>query len=196
MKATILKKWTVVGLALFIGTATFAENYKVDASASNVSWLGKKVTGEHSGTISIEKGTLQVEEGVIKGGTVSIDMNSLKCTDLTDAEYNQKLVGHLKSDDFFAVETNPTATLVLKDVKKSGDEYTFSGDLTIKGITKPITFKGTSSAENGAVKVTGDLTIDRSDYDVKYGSSSFFDNLGDKMIYDEFTLKFALIAKK
>jgi polyisoprenoid-binding protein YceI len=109
---------------------------------------------------------------------------------------NQKLVGHLKSDDFFSVETHPTATLVLTNVKKSGSNYTFKGDLTIKGTTKPVSFQASSTTESDAVKVEGELVIDRSDFDVRYGSKSFFDNLGDKMIYDDFTLSFVVVAKK
>lgn len=196
MKTTMIKKWAVLSLALFVGSAVYADNYVVDASKSTVGWHGKKVTGEHNGAIDIKEGSLEVVDGEIKGGTVSIDMQSITNEDISDDGMNQKLVGHLKSDDFFSVETHPTATLVLTDVKKSGSNYTFKGDLTIKGITKPVSFEGTSSTKSDAVEVKGQLTIDRSDFDVRYGSKSFFDNLGDKMIYDDFTLSFVVVAKK
>lgn len=196
MKTRGIKKWAVLSLALLVSSAVFAGNYVVDASNSTVGWHGKKVTGEHYGTIDIKEGSLEVVDGEIKGGTVSIDMQSISNEDITDAEMKGKLVGHLKSDDFFSVETHPTATLVLTDVKKSGSNYTLTGDLTIKGTTKPVSFQASSTTEGDAVKVEGELVIDRSDYDVRYGSKSFFDNLGDKMIYDDFTLNFVVVAKK
>ncbi len=196
MKTNEIRKWVVLSLALLVSTAVFAGNYVVDASKSTVAWNGKKVTGEHYGAIDIKEGSLEVVDGEIKGGTVSIDMQSISVEDITDAEMNGKLVGHLISDDFFSVETYPTATLVLTDVIKSGSDYTFKGDLTIKGTTKPVSFKGTSSTKSDSVEVKGELTIDRSEYNVRYGSKSFFDNLGDKMIYDDFTLDFLVVAKK
>jgi polyisoprenoid-binding protein YceI len=197
MKTKISKKWAVLIVALFIAPAVFAGNYDVDPSGSSVKWLGKKVTGEHNGTINIKEGTLEVVDGEVKSGTVLVDMQSIANEDLKDQSYNQKLVGHLKSDDFFSVETYPTAKLVLTDVKKTGDKYTFTGDLTIKGITNPVTFNATSSTgSDDVVQLNGDVTIDRTKYNVKYGSSSFFDNLGDKVIYDDFKLDFVLVAKK
>ncbi|WP_430973078.1 YceI family protein [Sunxiuqinia rutila] len=196
MKTLKLKKWAVLSLAILVSSAVFAGNYVVDASNSTVSWNGKKVTGEHYGSIDIKEGSLEVVDGEVKGGTVVIDMQSIKNEDLTNEEYNQKLVGHLKSDDFFSVETHPTASLVLTEVKKSGNSYTFTGDLTIKGTTKPVSFQATSTTQSGGVTLEGKLVIDRSDYDVRYGSKSFFDNLGDKMIYDDFTLDFVVVAKK
>lgn len=196
MKTMKLKKWATLGVALLFGTAVLAGNYEIDVKASHVGWHGKKVTGEHNGAISVKDGSLEVVDGKIKSGTISIDMQSITNEDITNEEYNQKLVGHLKSDDFFGVETYPTATLVLTEVKQSGSNYTFTGDLTIKGITKAITFEGTSESGSSAVTVTGKLIIDRSDYNVRYGSSSFFDNLGDKMIHDDFTLTYKIVAKK
>ncbi|WP_321286642.1 YceI family protein [uncultured Sunxiuqinia sp.] len=196
MKTMNFKKWTILGIALVFSSAVIAGNYVIDTSSSNVDWLGKKVTGEHSGSIDIKEGSLEVASGVIKGGTVIIDMQSIVNEDIEDADYKAKLEGHLKSEDFFSVERFPTAKLVLTDVKKSGDEYSFTGNLTIKGITKPVSFKGKSLADGDHVKVEGAIIIDRSDYDVKYGSSSFFDNLGDKMIYDDFTLNYVLVANK
>ena len=196
MKTMNFKKWTILGIALIFSSAVIAGNYVIDTSSSNVDWFGKKVTGEHNGSINIKEGSLEVASGAIKGGTVIIDMQSITNEDVENEDYKAKLEGHLKSEDFFSVEKFPTAKLVLTDVEKSGDEYSFTGDLTIKGITKPVSFKGKSLADADHVKVGGAITIDRSDYDVKYGSSSFFDNLGDKMIYDDFTFNYVLVAKK
>ncbi|MBL7970459.1 MAG: YceI family protein, partial [Prolixibacteraceae bacterium] len=128
------------------------------------------------------------------GGKVVIDMQSIVVEDIKDAGTNAKLVGHLKSDDFFSVATHPTAELNVTKVVSNGDSHTFTGNLTIKGITNPATFTATSSKEGKATVYKGTLTIDRSKYNVRYGSNSFFDNLGDKAIYDEFTLDFNLVV--
>lgn len=185
-----IKSLAAVVLALTLTTSVFAGTQKVDTAKSTVKWLGKKVTGEHSGTIGIKEGALEVNGGKVTGGKVVIDMNSIADTDLTDANWNAKLVGHLKSDDFFGVATYPTAELVITKV----DGNNFSGNLTIKGVTNPASFTATPSKEGKSTTYKGTLTIDRSKYNVKYGSKSFFENLGDKVIYDEFTLDFSLVV--
>ncbi|HKJ42996.1 MAG TPA: YceI family protein [Sunxiuqinia sp.] len=191
------KKMLAMVLLSFVSAPNvIAEKLNVDTKESSVKWLGKKVTGEHYGSIAVKEGTLKVSDGEIKGGKIFIDMQSIENKDLTDAEYNQKLVGHLKSEDFFSVEKFPTAELVLTDVENRGDGYDFTGDLTIKGITHPVQFSGTSTTEKDGIKVEGSLTVNRSKYNVRYGSKSFFANLGDKVIYDDFKLDFVLVAKK
>ena len=187
-----IKSLGLLVLALTLTTAVFAGSQKVDVAKSSVKWLGKKVTGEHSGTINIKEGNLEVANGKVTGGKVVIDMSTLANTDLTDAGMNGKLVGHLKSDDFFGVATYPTAELVITKVEGN----TFSGNLTIKGTTNPASFTATSAKDGKTTVYKGTLTVDRSKYNVKYGSKSFFDNLGDKVIYDEFTLDFSLVVSE
>ena len=189
-----IKLFGVFVLALTLTTTAFAGSQKVDAAKSSVKWLGKKVTGQHNGTIAIKEGSLEVEKGKVTGGKVVIDMQSIVVEDIKDAGTNAKLVGHLKSDDFFSVATNPTAELNVTKVVSNGNSHTFTGNLTIKGITNPATFTATSAKEGKATVYKGTLTIDRSKYNVRYGSNSFFDNLGDKAIYDEFTLDFNLVV--
>ena len=189
-----IKSLGVFVLAFSLTTAVFAGTQKVDVSKSTVKWLAKKVTGEHSGTIGIKDGNLEVTGGKVTGGKVVIDMNSIADVDLTDANWNAKLVGHLKSDDFFAVATFPTADLVITKVEGSGNNLTFSGNLTIKGVTNPASFTTTASKDGMNTVYTGTLVVDRSKFNVKFGSKSFFENLGDKVIYDEFTLDFSLVA--
>jgi len=197
MKTMKLKTVFILLIALGLSSATFAETYKVDKTKSTVKWLGKKVTGQHNGTISFSEGTLQVTNGKPTGGEFVIDMNSIVNEDLTDATWNQKLIGHLKSDDFFGVEKFPTAKLVLTNVTaKGGNKYLFKGNLTIKGITNPAEFEASVSMNGNSVSAEGTLVIDRSKYDVRYGSGKFFDNLGDKTIYDDFTLDFKVVASK
>lgn len=185
-----LKSLAILVLAFALTTTAFAETQKVDVAKSSVKWVGKKVTGEHHGTIGIKEGSLEVSKGKVTGGKVVIDMNSIVNEDLTDAGYNAKLIGHLKSDDFFSVATFPTSELVITKVEGT----TFSGNLTIKGITNPASFTATSAKDGKSTVYKGTLTIDRSKYNVRYGSKSFFDNLGDKVIYDEFTLDFSLVV--
>lgn len=189
-----LKSLAIFALALSLSTSVFAGSQKVDAAKSSVKWLAKKVTGQHTGTIAIKEGNLVVDKDKITSGKVVIDMNSIVDLDLTDAGYNAKLIGHLKSPDFFEVATFPTAELAINKVDSNGNSYTFSGNLTIKGITNPASFTATSVKVGKTTTYTGTLAIDRSKFNVRYGSKSFFDNLGDKVINDEFTLDFVLVV--
>lgn len=157
---------------------------EVNTSSSTLTWKGYKVTGSHTGTIGIQSGHLEFDGEKLIGGEFVINMSSLVSTDLSGGG-KAKLEGHLKSDDFFGVEKFPTAKLVFTKVQADGkNAYEVTGDLTIKGITKSVTFE---VAVFGS-KATADLTIDRSKFDVRYGSGSFFDNLGDKTIYDDFKI--------
>jgi polyisoprenoid-binding protein YceI len=167
----------------------------VNVAESKVVWLGKKVTGEHTGNISLASGDLEIKDGKLAGGSFVVDMTSITNTDIENEEYNAKLVGHLKSDDFFGVEKYPTANFVIKNVKMhTNTKYHVTGDMTIKGKTQKIDFPIEISVMEGKAVASASVTIDRSKYDVKYGSGSFFDDLGDKMIYDDFTLSITLVA--
>ncbi|WP_419212282.1 YceI family protein [Maribacter sp. X9] len=175
---------TFFGVSAFASTPIEKEKKQVKVSESTVTWKGYKVTGSHEGTIDLKSGYLEMENGKLTGGEFVVDMTSINNTDL-DADSQGKLEGHLKSDDFFGVANHPTAKLVFTSVKPMNkDSYTVTGDLTIKETTKPITFV-VSVYKN---KATATMKIDRAEYDVRYGSGSFFDNLGDKTIYDEFDL--------
>jgi len=191
-----IKSLAVFVLALSLTSTVFAGSQNVDTAKSSVKWLAKKVTGQHTGTISVKEGNLVVENGKITGGKVVVDMNSIADVDLTDATWNAKLIGHLKSDDFFSVATFPTAELVVTKVENNGDNYTFSGNLTIKGVTNPASFTATSAKDGKNITYKGTLVVDRSKFNVRYGSKSFFDNLGDKVIYDEFNLDFNLVVSE
>ena len=157
---------------------------EVKANESTVAWKAYKVTGSHTGTVDLKSGGLVFDNGILKGGEFIVDMTSITCTDL-EAEYKQKLEVHLKSDDFFSAASYETAKLVFTNSKPTGkNSYEVTGELTIKGITKPVTFDVSVYGS----KATATLKIDRAQYDVRFGSGSFFDNLGDKTIYDEFDL--------
>lgn len=163
----------------------------VDTSKSKVEWLGKKVTGEHKGTIQVKSGNLEMKEGKLTGGNVVIDMTTIKTTDLS-GEWADKLNNHLNSPDFFNTADHKEATLKVTKVEAKGKgKYNVTGDLTIKKITKPVTFTVTESKGN----FKGKIKFDRTKYDVKYKSGSFFEGLGDKMIYDDVELDFTLATK-
>lgn len=186
MKKTIKNLVFVAFVAILTFSFTTIEKEKKEIKTDNskVVWKGYKVTGSHEGTINIESGSLTFDGDKLTGGEFVIDMTSLISTDLT-GDYKGKLEGHLKSDDFFGVANHPTATLVFTEVSISGkNAYNVTGDLTIKGKTNPISFIISIYGK----KATTSLKIDRTKYDVKYGSTSFFDNLKDKAIYDEFDL--------
>lgn len=194
MKTMKIKSLAVLVLALSLTTSVFAGILKVDAAKSTVKWLGKKVTGEHTGTVALKEGSLVSENGKVTSGKIVMDMTTIVDKDLTDAEWNAKLIGHLKSDDFFAVATHPTSELVLTKVESNGSTSVFTGNLTIKGITNPVTFNATSSKDGKNTSFVGTMTIDRTKFNMKFGSKSFFENLGDKVVYDDFTLDFNLVV--
>ncbi len=180
---------------LVFSYSAFSKEYKVNSTSSTLEWEAKKVTGQHHGTIAFSEGTLSVEHKKITGGKVAVDMNTIVNTDLTDAGYNQKLIGHLKSDDFFGVAKFPQSFLEVKNVApKSGNVYHFTADLTIKGITAPVEFDAEVTNASGQITATGTMVVNRTKYGIKYGSGSFFQGLGDKVIYDDFVLKFKLVA--
>jgi polyisoprenoid-binding protein YceI len=169
----------------------------VDPAASQVTWKGYKVTGSHEGTITVKDGNLEFTDGQLTGGDFAIDMATIKTTDLSGGSA-AKLEGHLKSPDFFGVEKFPTATFKITKVVSRGTpgDYRVTGDLTIKESTEEIKFNTKVTEADGLYTATADLTIDRTDFDVRYGSGSFIDNLGDKTIYDEFELGIKLVTKK
>lgn len=186
----------VIGILILLpGGSVFSKEYRVIPASSTLEWQAKKVTGQHVGTIAFGDGTLNVGHKNITGGKLAVDMNTIVDTDLTDNGYKQKLIGHLKSDDFFGVAKFPQATLEVKKVEPKSDHlYHFTADLTIKGITAPVEFDAEVNDLSGQITATGSMTVNRTKYGIKYGSGSFFEGLGDKMIYDDFTLKFKLVA--
>ena len=175
-------------LSFFMMLPAHAEKKKVNTVKSTIIWTGKKVTGQHHGSVQLESGWFKIEDNKIVDGNFVIDMKSI-IDDDQEGDMKAKLEKHLKSDDFFGVEKHPTSTL-----KITGSDainaigFNISGDLTIKGITHPVNFK----AKEIDGKYIATLVVDRSKYDVRYRSASFFDNLGDKVIYDDFTLEIVL----
>lgn len=199
MKMKLTKMtFAAVVVALSVAFVQAVTNYTADVKKSTIKWEGKKIVGGgHDGKINIKSGKLALDGKVLKGGEFVIDMNSMTCDDLTDAEYNGKLIGHLKSDDFFGTDKHPEAKFIIKSVTAKGDDkYDVKGDLTIKGKTNSVEFPATVKVNGNTVTANAAISVDRSKFDVKYGSGSFFDNLGDKAIDDIFTLNVSLVANK
>ncbi len=164
--------------------------YKIDNQKSKITWIGKKVTGQHAGTINLEEGIFALKGNKIASGSFTIDMMSLK-----DGEGNEKLEGHLKSDDFFATDKNPKANFVTSKIEsKGGDQYVVKGNLTIKGITNEIEFPATIQIANGQISAKAKILVDRTKFDIKFRSGNFFQNLGDKAIEDNFELNVDLVG--
>ena len=169
--------------------------YAINTEESTIGWYGNKaiVEGEHNGNVSLKSGELVLTEGVVVGGSFVVDMNTITNEDLEDEEMNAKLVGHLKADDFFGVEANPEASLVIKSV----DGENITADVTIKGVTKEVTFPASVTEEEGVVTAEAEIAINRTEFGIKYGSKNFFADLVDEyVISDGIKLTVALTATK
>lgn len=202
-----MRKVLSIAMAIFMASSVAFAGYdngdktklNVDGKRSTIVWVGEKVTGSHTGNLNILKGEISLEGNMISAAKIIMDMRSITCTDLEDPEYNAKLIGHLKSSDFFSVEEHATAEFNLnKFTPEKGEEgmYTVKGTLTIKGISHPISFPAKVDIKEGALMATADLSFDRSLYDIRYGSGSFFEGLGDNLIYDDVKVSFDLKASK
>ena len=167
------------------------EVYKIDTGKSKLTWIGKKVTGQHTGGINLAEGNLSVTSKKVTGGSFAIDMTSI-----TDVDKNERLVGHLKSDDFFSTEKNPKATFVITTITGDKEQYTVKGNLTIKGITNEVEFPATIQKVGNELTAKAKILVDRTKFDIKFRSGNFFENLGDKAIEDNFELNVELVANQ
>ncbi len=190
--------WSVAVAATLVSSGAAAEAFQIDTAGSKVEWTGSKVVGGgHVGTLQLKSGEIQYEKNAPKSAAVVVDMKSIKNSDLTDPQWNKKLVDHLHSGDFFDTAKFPEANLKIASFKKVDKEnYDLEGTLTIKGITKPIRLKAKTVAEKDQItRIVADLEFDRTDFEVRYGSGKFFENLGDKMISDKVQVKVELKTK-
>ena len=195
IKMSFIAVTTVTAFAFTTTNAKKDTAYAIDTKATTATWLGKKVTGEHTGGISISKGNISSDGKNITGGTIEFDMNSITNTDVTDKAYHDKLIGHLKSDDFFSTEKNPTVKFEISKVTlKSGNDYDVVGKLTIKGITNEISFPALIKMDAKTIVTIAKITVNRTKFDIKYGSASFFESIGDKAISDDFELNVNVVA--
>ncbi|WP_295181206.1 YceI family protein [uncultured Christiangramia sp.] len=179
-----------------------AVEYKVDTTASTIEWQGSKPTGNHTGTIAVKEGTFMATDSTIQSGTFVIDMQSIEVTDL-EGEEKSNLEAHLmgtvegKEGDFFNVQEYPEATFEVTGITEEEGTTMLQGNLTMKEVTKNISFPVTISKNNDTYTISSkDFSIDRTKWNVNYGSKSVFEGLGDKFINDEIQLTINLEAKK
>jgi polyisoprenoid-binding protein YceI len=190
MKQTTMKKLfksAALMMSTFLTLSVMASNpgEPKPVKSSSVSWTASKVTGTHSGIISLGQSHLEMEGERVVGGRIEVDMSTIVVTDL-EGEYKTKLEDHLKTDDFFGVAQYPTASLDITGSTANDDgSQQVTGNITIKGVTQPISF--TMSFKGNYA--TAELNIDRTKFGIRYGSGSFIENLGDKAINDEFQLR-------
>lgn len=187
----IFKTLLVISVIISAFAFTNSKKEKVTIKESSISWEGKKVIGSsHTGTIDLKEGYFEIEDDLFVGGKFVIDMKSIAATNMDSEEYKLKLENHLKSADFFGVEEFPTATLEIDGVGQLTEarHYEVHGTLTIKGISKPIVFNISSEDRIATIH----LEIDRSEFNVRYGSGSFFKGLGDRAISNIFELEITL----
>ena len=184
-------------LTLFtMATQPHVDNVRVNTENSTVKWKGSKISSSHEGTVNIIKGALNIDHGILVGGQFSIDMQSLATTDMSE-EYNKKLDGHLKNEDFFNVPEFPTASItIMNAVRGSGNSYKIIANLTIKGITHPISFAADVNVNGKNFLATAKIKIDRTKWDIKYNSGNYFKDLGDKLILDEVEFDIYLLSVK
>jgi polyisoprenoid-binding protein YceI len=167
------------------------QKFVIVSTQSNIDWVGKKVTGAHNGTIAVKEGELILNGGNLTGGKFVIDTTSIKILDVTDPATNAQFFGHLASDDFFSIDKHPEAILEITSI--SGNHV--EGDLTIKGITHPVSFDVAVNVNGDVLSATGKLVIDRTKYEMKFRSGNFFKDLGDTLIYNDFELNVNVTAK-
>lgn len=166
------------------------QNFEISVDQSTIAWTGRQVTGSNSGSIAIKQGTLIVTDGKLTGGRIVVDVTSIKALSLSDAASNDQLTTHLASDDFFSSAQYPEATYEITSVTNNHVD----GNLTIKGITNEIGFDATVNINGKSLTASAMIVIDRTKYNIKYRSGNFFQNLGDKLMYNDFELNVNLTA--
>ena len=171
--------------------------HKVDLSKSKITWKGYKPTGTHNGLVNLKEGGVEYEGNKIKNAYFIFDMKSITCLDIpADDDYNQKLVKHLNSPDFFDTENHPTAMFTLAEITGDAGQTNFVGDLTLKGITKSVSFPVNITEVEGGLQVSAKpFMVDRTEFNIQYKSKKFFDNLKDKFINDKFEIAFDISLK-
>jgi len=192
------EKGPAVADLIYVGTAN--DTLIVDLENSTINWIGRKVAGEHSGTLNLSDGFIIWDGKSITGGKITVDMNSIKNTDIESPKWKQKIEGHLKDEDFFHTDSFPHAILEIKrqttimDENKTIHEGVIA-DLTIRGITHEIKFPFILTQSKNILTGEGSVDIDRTLYNIQYKSGKFFDDLGDRLIYDDFTTQFRVKTK-
>ncbi len=170
--------------------------FKIQQTSSTVNWTGKKVLGLHTGSINIANGFIEMTDNNMLSGEIEIDMTTIVITDIEDKKTHDEFLAHLLNDDFFSVDKFKTAKLTIIGATKIAiNQFKIDGNLTIKDITHPVSFIATVEVFTDFLHSLGEIVIDRTLYNIRYGSGKFIDNLGNKLIYDDFVLQFKLVGQ-
>jgi len=190
-----MKRIIIINILLTILFSKNIQSYTIDTENSQLRWEASKVTGSHWGYIKMKKGEIILNGEKVVSGEFFVDLNTITVEDMGVSPWAEKLVNHLKSDDFFYVENFPLASLVLISADFKKGSFTITGDLTIKGKTHPISFPAVINFSEFGPSASGQLKIDRTNYNIIYRSGKFYPDIGDKLIYDEFIIDFILKTK-
>ena len=183
-------------LSFFTLQLTPKEAIPVNTQKSTIAWEGGSATTTHNGLIGLKSGSLEISDGKLTGGTFEVDMTTITNLDVSEA-YRGKLENHLKSEDFFDAKAFPSAHLVIiKTTAENENRYRIVAELTIRNITKAIEFNATLSPIGNDYEATATFNFDRSEFEVKHRSGSFFMNLGDKLIYDDIKVEISLVTQE
>ena len=176
--------------------------FEVDQNASLVEWMGRNLFNRHTGTVQIGPGQILVKDGRLAGGHLTVDMTSLRCTDIPDPTMNAHLIAHLESDDFFSVDRYPRAELEIREVTYRSNvrldepNYHIKGDFTLRGVTNPIDFAAVVARKSdGSFTAQALLDLDRTVWGATYGSAKYFGRLGQHLVNDEFHLQLKVVTK-
>ena len=191
----ILKNLTLILLSLPILLS--AQTSTLNTEMSKLKWTGKKITNSsHYGSLKFKSGEVMFSDGLIESGKFVVDMTTITVEDI-EGNGKSRLEGHLRSDDFFSVETFPIATLIFTsdgNLNKA-NQLLFTGNLTIKDSTHPITFLAEINNNDQKLEAIANMSFDRSKYNVRFRSGTFFQNLGDKLIYDEIEMAVSILTQ-
>ncbi|WP_395737180.1 YceI family protein [Prosthecobacter sp.] len=177
--------------------------YEIDTETSLVRWTGRNLFNHHHGTLKLSGGQIEIQNGVLQSATFTLDMNSIACEDLADTAFNAMLIRHLRDDDFFAVDRFPTAEFVcthadpLPSCTPGTPNYTLHGDITLRGVTRPLSFPAVIAAAD-ASHLTGQaqFELDRTQFGSHYGSGRLFAFLGKHVVNDHIHLHIKLHARR
>ena len=186
-----------ISIITLFSFTTHVNKVSANKNNSSVIWTGSKPTGSHTGNVTLKDGYLSFDHGNLVGGEFTIDMTSITCSDIESEKKNKYLVDHLKDEDFFDVNKFPEAKLVVNRVKNlEGSQFEMKGNMTIKGITNPVTFSADIKINRNSYTAIAKIIIDRTKWGVEYKSGNIFKDLGDKIIYDDMEFDIFLVSEK
>lgn len=174
--------------------------YPIDREQSVFRWTGRNLFNQHNGRIAFKSGSLEIREGRLSGGSVTLDMTQITCSDLKDSGMIAGLIGHLMTDDFFSVNKYPEASFELSDARPienapSGDSnLTLEGQLTLRGTTQPVEMFAQLTYLGGKLGLQGRFDVDRTQFGSIYGSGKNFEKLGQHVVNDKISVSFQLIC--